>query len=129
MSVQLNHTIVWVHDKAESASFYAEILGLSSAVPSGPFLAVAVANGVTLDFADSGDRRPPEHYAFLVSEGEFDEILGRIQQRKLPFWADPFHQRSGQINTDDGGRGVYWEDPDGNNLEILTKPYGSGPTA
>ena len=67
-----------------------------------------------------------EHYAFLVSEAEFDEIFGRIQARGLPYWADPAHRRSGEINRNDGGRGVYWNDPNGHYLEIITRPYGSG---
>ena len=67
------------------------------------------------------------HYAFLVSEEEFDEIFGRITARGLPFWADPFEREPGQINTNDGGRGVYWSDPNGHKLEIITVPYGGWP--
>ena len=70
-----------------------------------------------------------QHYAFLVSEVEFDEIFERIRQRRLPFWADPGREQRGQINAWDDGRGVYFEDPNGHLLEIITRPYGSGGTA
>jgi catechol 2,3-dioxygenase-like lactoylglutathione lyase family enzyme len=126
MAVQLNHTIVSAHDKRESATFLAEILGLDPPVPFGPFLVVQVDNEVTLDFIDESGPIHPQHYAFLVSEADFDEIFGRIRARGLPYWADPFRRQPGEINTHDGGRGVYWEDPNGHNLEIITRPYGSG---
>jgi catechol 2,3-dioxygenase-like lactoylglutathione lyase family enzyme len=126
VSVQLNHTIVRVRDKQESATFLAEILGLPEPAPFGPFLVVQVANDVSLDFADDHGPPHPQHYAFLVSESEFDVIFGRIQERDLPYWADPFKRRPGEYNTNDGGRGVYWDDPSGHILEIITRPYGSG---
>jgi catechol 2,3-dioxygenase-like lactoylglutathione lyase family enzyme len=128
MAVQLNHTIVAARDKQVSATFLAEILGVGEPKPYGPFLGVVVDNDVTLDFVDwSGDGDlTRQHYAFLVSEAEFDEIFGRIQARGLDYWADPHHDISGQINTRDGGRGCYFDDPDGHVLEILTRPYGSG---
>jgi catechol 2,3-dioxygenase-like lactoylglutathione lyase family enzyme len=126
MAVQLNHTIVSARDKRESATFLAEILGLHPPVPFGPFLVVQVDNEVTLDFVDESGPIHPQHYAFLVSEADFDEIFGRIRARGLPYWADPFRRQPGEINTHDGGRGVYWEDPNGHNLEIITRPYGSG---
>jgi catechol 2,3-dioxygenase-like lactoylglutathione lyase family enzyme len=124
MPVQLNHTIVHARDKRATARFLVEILGLAEAVPYGPFLEVRVANGVSLDVADDDGTPHPQHYAFLVSEEEFDEIHGRIQGRGLPYWADPFHRHPGEINHEDGGRGLYWDDPDGHVLEILTVPYG-----
>jgi catechol 2,3-dioxygenase-like lactoylglutathione lyase family enzyme len=126
MPVQLNHTIVWVRDKQASAIFLTEILGLAPPVPFGPFLVVEVDNGVSLDFADSNGQIASQHYAFLVGEDDFDEIFGRIQERELPYWADPFRHQPGEINKRDGGRGVYFEDPGGHYLEILTRPYGSG---
>jgi catechol 2,3-dioxygenase-like lactoylglutathione lyase family enzyme len=126
MPVQLNHTIVRVRDKQESATFLAEILGLPAPTSFGPFLVVQVDNGVSLDFADDHGPAIPQHYAFLVSEPGFDEILARIRERDLPYWADPFKHRPGEINTNDGGRGVYWEDPSDHFLEIITRPYGSG---
>lgn len=126
MSIKLNHTIVHSRDKGASAAFFAEILGLPAPTPFGPFLMVQMDNEITLDFYDAGSEITTQHYAFLVSEKEFDEILGRIRQRGLPFWADPHHHQANEINTNDGGRGTYFEDPSGHNLEILTRPYGSG---
>ena len=126
MAVMLNHTIVSVRDKHESATFLAEILGLAPPAPFGPFLVVQVANEVSLDFADDRGQVHPQHYAFLVSESEFDVIFGRIRDRGLSYWADPGRRRPGEINTNDGGRGVYWEEPSGHLLEIITRPYGSG---
>ena len=127
MAVHLNHTIVNVPDKRESATFVAEILGLPAPTSFGPFLVVQVDNDVSLDFADDHGPARPQHYAFLVSEPEFDEIFGRIKDRGLAFWADPGRRRPDEINTNDGGRGVYWEEPGGGHfLEIITRPYGSG---
>ena len=126
MTVQLNHTIVRVRDKQESARSLVEILGLPEPIRYGPFLVVQVDNDVSLDFADDHGPAHPQHYAFLVDETAFDEILARIRERGLPYWADPFHRQPGGINTNDGGRGVYWDDPNGHALEIITRPYGSG---
>ena len=126
MPVQLNHTLVNVRDKQESAPFVAEILGLPAPTPYGPFLVVQTTNDVSLDFIDVEEVHR-QHYAFLVGEDEFDQIFGRIRERDLPYWADPGRRRPGQINTNDGGRGVYWEEPSGHFLEIITRPYGSGP--
>ena len=124
MSVQLNHTIVHASDRDRTATFLTEVLGLPPAPVYGPFRVVEVANGVSLDvMADSGTIAP-QHYAFLVGEDEFDEIHARIVARDLPFWADPFHREPGRINTNDGGRGLYWDAPDGHVLEIITVPYG-----
>ena len=126
MPAQLNHTIVASRDKRESATFLSDILGLPAPVPYGPFLVVEAANGVSLDFADHHGDIPSQHYAFLVSEDEFDEIFARIRDRGLTYYADPGARRPGEINTHDGGRGVYWSDPSGHWLEIITRPYGSG---
>ena len=123
MPVQLNHTIVAAHDKRESAAFLADVLGLQPPTTYGPFSVVQLDNGVSLDFMDE-DTVHPRHYAFLVTEEEFDEVFGRVRARGLDFWADPFHQRPGEINTHDGGRGLYWDHPDGHVLEIITRPYG-----
>ena len=125
MAVELNHTIVHARDPKGSATFLAEMLGRRAPVPFGPFWAVALDNGVTLDYIRANDDELiVEHYAFLVSEAEFDEIFGRIKDRGLQYWADPFEQQPGEINTNDGGRGVYWLDPSGHKLEIITRPYG-----
>lgn len=69
---------------------------------------------------------PVQHYAFLVSEAEFDQIFGRVKDRGLSYWADPERNREGEINTRDGGRGFYFKDPSGHMLEVITRPYGSG---
>jgi catechol 2,3-dioxygenase-like lactoylglutathione lyase family enzyme len=92
----------------------------------GPFLDVETGNQVTLAFYETQDAFEPQHYAFLVSEAEFDLIFGRIKERGLDYWADPGKSRKGEINTHFGGRGVYFEDPGGHFLEIITRPYGSG---
>ena len=125
MSIQLNHTIIWCRDKATSAGFLTEVLGLPPPTPFGPFLVVQVANAVSLDFHDTAGAIAPQHYAFLVSDADFDLIFARIQARSRAYWADPGKQRIGEINHHDGGRGVYFEDPDGHLLEIITRPYGS----
>jgi catechol 2,3-dioxygenase-like lactoylglutathione lyase family enzyme len=126
MPVELNHTIVSARDKHASASFLTEILGLGEPTPFGPFLVVEADNGVSLDFIQTTGEVVAQHYAFLISETEFDEIFGRIVERDLPYWADPHRGHEGEINHHDGGRGVYFEDPDGHLLEIITRPYGSG---
>jgi catechol 2,3-dioxygenase-like lactoylglutathione lyase family enzyme len=126
MAVQLNHTIVSSHDNEASAAFLAEILGLPAPTRFGPFMMVQADNGVTLDFMDTDGQIAPQHYAFLITEPEFDEIFGRIREQGLVYWADPGRTQPGVINHRDGGRGVYFEDPNGHLLEILTRPYGSG---
>lgn len=126
MTVQLNHTIVYATDRDASATFLADIMGRPDPVAYGPFLGVEVDNGVTLDFMQVDEVVGPQHYAFLVSEDDFDAIFGRIQERGLQFWADPHGNHPGEINHNDGGRGLYWSDPDGHWLEIITRPYGSG---
>ncbi|AZQ37031.1 VOC family protein [Streptomyces cyaneochromogenes] len=126
MTVRLNHTIVAAHDKKASARFLADILGLEVSPQYGPFIPVEIPNGVTLDYLESPGAITPQHYAFLVSEDDFDTIFDRIRKAGLPYWADPFHSRPGEINRNDGGRGTYFDDPNGHNLEILTRPYGSG---
>ena len=126
MPVHLNHTILHASDQQRSAAHLTGLLGLPEATRFGPFLVVELANGVSLDvLADPGPIQR-QHYAFLVTEDEFDDILARIQARDLPYWADPYHQRPNEINHNDGGRGVYWPDPDHHSLEIITRPYGSG---
>ena len=126
MSVQLNHTIVWCRDQGRSATFLVEILGLPALVRFGPFLVVEAHNGVSIDFHERGGEIGSQHYAFLIGEDDFDRIFGCIRERRRAHWADPGRPRPGEINTRDGGRGVYFEDPDGHLLEILTRPYGSG---
>ncbi|MDX3757249.1 MULTISPECIES: VOC family protein [Streptomyces] len=126
MAVELNHTIVAAHDKMASARFLADLLGLEVAPEYGPFVPVQIPNGVTLDYMDTAESISPQHYAFLVSEDDFDAIFARIREAGLTYWADPHHHHPGEINHNDGGRGAYFDDPNGHNLEILTRPYGSG---
>jgi len=125
MPVPLTHTIVAARNRDESAAFLAGLLGVAPPTTFGPFAVVELANDVSLDFMEEGDVHP-RHYAFLVTEEEFDQIFGRIRDRGLDYWADPFERHPGEINTNDGGRGVYWKDPNGHVLEIITRPYGSG---
>lgn len=126
MTVELNHTIVSARDSTESATFLSEILGLPAPRRWGPFVLVETTNGVSLDFTQADGEITPQHYAFLVGEDEFDVIFGRILERGLDHWADPGRNHPREINRRDGGRGVYFEDPNGHSLEILTRPYGSG---
>ncbi len=124
MSVQLNHTIVACRDQALSASFLTEILGLPAATRYGRFLVVGTDNGVSLDYAETDREITTQHYAFLIGEDDFDSIFGQITARNVRHWADPGRTRPGEINHNDGGRGVYFEDPDGHLMEIITRPYG-----
>jgi catechol 2,3-dioxygenase-like lactoylglutathione lyase family enzyme len=128
VAVQLNHTIIASSDPAASAAWLAEILGLDEPERFGPFWQVATGNGVNLDFGgqESHDEIRPQHYAFLITEDEFDAIFGRIVERGIEYYADPFARRHGEINRNDGGRGVYFADPNGHWLEIITRPYGGG---
>lgn len=128
MAVKLNHIIVYARDKRESATFLADVLGLPAPTTFEPFVMVEVDNDVTLDFLDGVGEVASQHYAFLVTEGDFDVIFARIQERDVEHWADPGRAEPGTINTRDGGRGVYFEDPSDHLLEILTRPYGSDPS-
>ena len=130
MPVQLNHTIVPARDRDASATFVSEMLGLDPPTEWGPFAIVELHNGVSLDYIQAlpDDDFPSMHYAFLVTEAEFDEIYGRIVERGLEHFADPHGNRRNEINHNDGGRGVYWADPSGHWLEILTVPYGGWPS-
>ena len=125
MTVKLNHTIVHSKDPRAAASFFAEVFGMEKPVSFGPVLDVQVGNEVTLAFLDAeGMEVQMQHYAFLVSEQEFDAIFGRIRSRGLKYWADPGQKQEGEINRHYGGRGVYFQDPSGHLLEIITRPYG-----
>lgn len=126
MSVELNHTIVHVKDRWAAAREVSEVLGLPEARAYGPFAELKLGNGVSLDFMDTEGEIHGQHYAFLVGEEEFDLVLGRLQEDGRGWWADPFKRQPQEINHGDGGRGLYWEGPDGHWLEIITRPYGSG---
>ncbi|ROL78687.1 bleomycin resistance protein [Pseudomonas chlororaphis] len=121
MSVQLNHTIVWCRDKQRSADFLVQVLGLPPPVPFGPMLVVQLDNGVSLDYYDNDPPIASQHYAFLVAADDFEPILQRIRQRGLAFWADPGKQRPNEINRHEGGRRVYFDDPDGHLLEVFSQ--------
>ena len=123
MTVQLNHTIVWCRDKSRSAQFLRDLLDLPSPIPFGPMRVVQLENGVSLDFFDRDGPIATQHYAFLISEAEFDRAFARIQEKGLPYWADPAKRRAGEIYTHNGGRGFYFDDPDGHFLELMTRPY------
>jgi catechol 2,3-dioxygenase-like lactoylglutathione lyase family enzyme len=123
--VQFNHTIAFSRDNVAAATFLAEMLGLKPPVPYGPFMVVEDANGASVDFMNADDPAWA-HYAFLVTDEEFDGILSRIRERGIEYWADPHQNEPGEINHNDGGRGLYFEDPDGHLLEAITRPYGSG---
>ncbi|ACK72251.1 Glyoxalase/bleomycin resistance protein/dioxygenase [Gloeothece citriformis PCC 7424] len=120
MTIILNHTIVPAHDKKASAEFFARIFGLKVESPVGHFAAVEVNDTLTLDFADT-EEFESHHYAFHVSDSEFDAIFARVKEEGLSFSSDPMHQNTGQINHRQGGRGFYFFDPNGHNLELLTR--------
>ncbi len=132
MAVQLNHTIVAAHDRDASALFLTQMLGLPAPSRLGPFAVVQVGD-TSLDYMDAkeygAEDIASQHYAFLVSEREFDEVFERIRQRNLSYWADPGRRQRDAINHWDDGRGVYFDDPNGHLLEVITRPYGSGGTA
>lgn len=123
---ELNHLIVWSRDKHASAKFLADILGVPVHPDWGHFVPVKTSNGVTLDFIDSDTVRM-QHYAFLVSDAEFDAGIAKIQEKGIKYWAEPSKKGEGQINHHFGGRGVYFEDPNGHLLELITRPYGDFP--
>lgn len=123
MAVELNHTIVHARDKAKSARFYTDILGLRAPETLYHFLVVRLANGVSLDFMETTEDIQPQHYAFLVSDAEFDAIFARVEERAITYYPGPSLTNPGQINHLFGGRGFYFEDPAGNFLEVITQPY------
>ncbi len=128
MPIRFNHTIVAAHDRQVAANFLTELFGLPAPKPFGPFLAVALDDGASLDYIEvpADEEIRAQHYAFLVSEQDFDDIYGRITSWRLEHWGDPHGRHPGEINHNDGGRGVYFNDPAGHFLEIITRPYGSG---
>lgn len=119
MAAALNHTIVRARDKHASANFLAAILGVSVSPDAGHFVPIRLDNGVTLDYDDAQDVQP-QHYAFVVSEKTFDAAFERLQTSGIAFYAEPGHRSPGQLNHRRGGRGVYFDDPDGHNMELMT---------
>lgn len=126
MTVQLNHTIIWCRDKQRSATFLTELLGLPRAIPFGPMLIVPFDNAVSVDFYENDEPISLQHYAFLIGEEDFDQAFARIVDGGLKYWADPGKQRPGEMDRHDGGRRVYFDDPDGHLLEIMTRKYKVG---
>ncbi|RYZ40234.1 MAG: VOC family protein [Myxococcaceae bacterium] len=124
MTVRFNHTIVAAKDKVHSANFLAELLGLPAPQPAGFFLAVKLGDGVALDYMQTDGDIAGQHYAFLVSDDVFDSLIAKIRERGIQHWADPHARHPGEINTHDGGRGVYFQDPSGHFMEAITVPYG-----
>ena len=124
MTIEFNHTIISARDSNLSANFLAEILGLPSPTHFGSFMVVKTDNHVSLDFMQTSKEIQPKHYAFLISETEFDEIFQRICNKNIPYWADHKKEHANTINHNDGGRGLYFNDPNGHFLEIITRPYG-----
>ena len=123
-TVRLDHTAVLARDRRLSAEFLAAILGLEVGAPFGPFLPVDLGNGVTLDYYEKRDEPiQSQHYAFLVPEERFDGMIARLDAVGVTYYADPRHTEPGRINRLFGGRGAYFDDPDGHNLEIMTRPY------
>lgn len=123
-AVQLNHTVVYASDRHLSAEFIAAILGLTVGAPFGPFLPVDLGNGVTLDYYEKRDEPiQSQHYAFLVPDARFDAMTARLEAVGVTYYADPSHTEPGRINRLFGGRGAYFADPDGHNMEIMTRPY------
>lgn len=123
MGAELNHTIVWCSDKDRSSAFLARMLGRPAPTPFMHFMVVALDNGVSLDFMEKDGDVSRQHYAFLVGEADFDAVLGRIRAEGVAHWADPARSHPNEINHHFGGRGVYFEDPDGHLLEAITRPY------
>ena len=121
---ELNHTIVASPDRWAGARFLTDVLGLPEPESFSPFAVVTLANGVSLDYMQAAEV-VPQHYAFLVGDDEFAAVVERLGERGVATWADPWHATPGE-NHNDGGRGLYFDSPEGHNLEIITRPYGSG---
>ncbi len=123
MTNELKHTIVPSRDKEESVRFYERMFGFKYEGPMGHFAPIKIpSQSLTLDF-DNRESFQPQHYAFKVSEDEFDEIFGRITEAGLGYGSEPWSSENGEINHWNGGRGVYFRDPSGHLLELLTRDY------
>ena len=121
MPIVLDHTIVPAKDKQGSAKFFAEIFGLTVKPGTGHFAQVQVNQSLTFDFADESEPQS-HHYAFHISEAEFKAIFGRVKAKGLPYGSAPYNHTDGQIYSRRGGRGFYFEDPNGHLLEVMTVP-------
>lgn len=121
MTVELNHTIVHTRDQAAAAQFLAAVLGVDVGARTGPFLPIELTNGVTLDYLDVDGPITSQHYAFLVDDPTFDAAFARITDAGIEYWADPGQREPGRLNAMNGGRGCYFEDPDGHLMELMTR--------
>ena len=121
MTIRLDHTIVPAKDKVASAEFFADIFGLTVKPGQGYFAQVQVNESLTLDFAHEPEPQS-HHYAFHISEAEFEAILARVKAKGLPYGSGPYNRTDGQIYTRRGGRGFYFDDPNGHVLEVMTVP-------
>jgi catechol 2,3-dioxygenase-like lactoylglutathione lyase family enzyme len=121
MSISLDHTIVPVHDKVASATFFAGLFGLSYEGPMGPFAPVRVNESLTFDFDDRRERFDVHHYAFLVSEEDFDAIFGRITKLGLTYGSQPWSEDDMKVRIVRGGRTLFFRDRDNHLLEIRTR--------
>ena len=121
MTAALDHTIVPARDRAAAARFLAGILGLTVGAETPPFVPVELANGVTLDYMYQPGDIPSGHYAFAVDDATFDAAHARIREAGVTYYADPMDSRPGEIYRDGDVRGLYFRDPSGHNMEILTK--------
>ncbi len=119
MAIVLDHTIVPAHDKVASARFFARIFGLEYKGPHSHFAPVQVNDNLTLDF-DDRERFEPHHYAFRISDAEFDAIFARVKEEGIPYGSGPRSRTDMQINHRNGGRGFYFDDPNGHVLEVMT---------
>jgi catechol 2,3-dioxygenase-like lactoylglutathione lyase family enzyme len=125
VSVRFDHVAIAARDRHRSAAFLVDLLGLVQPTSWGPFVSVTLGDGVHLDYAEPGVDFPGQHYALLVSDEVFDRALERISADGVTFWADPAMRRPHEINTNHGGRGVYFDDPSGHHFELITQPYGA----
>ncbi|MFH9432242.1 VOC family protein [Streptomyces sp. NPDC017615] len=123
MSATFNHTIIAAKDREESARFFRELLEVPAAPSWGPFVNIQLADGVLLQFAEPPVEIQMQHYAFLVDDELFDRAYQRLRDGGVVHWADPQMRRTGEINHEHGGRGVYFKDPAGHAIELITRPY------
>lgn len=121
--VRFDHTIIAATDKRRSATFFTDVFGLPAPEQAGIFMEVRLSDGRIFDFAEPPGEFPGQHYAFLVDDTTFDAVVQRIRDRNIDYWADHQQRRPGEINTDHGGRGIYFLDLDGHYLEAITRRY------
>jgi catechol 2,3-dioxygenase-like lactoylglutathione lyase family enzyme len=123
MPASFNHTIIAAKDRRESARFFRELLEVPEAPSWGPFTNIQLADGVLLQFAEPPVEIQMQHYAFLLDDDHFDRAYRRLCEGGVEHWADPRMRLPGEINHEHGGRGVYFLDPAGHGIELMTRPY------